>query len=658
MYLVTAEQMRELDRRTIEELGIPAVALMENAGRAIAEEVVALCRRRGPGGGRDRGNRWSNGGSSGGDGGSGGGADGSSNGSSNCSSSGGNGGNGGNGSSNCSSSGGNGGNGGNGSSNCSSSGGNGGSGGNGSSNCSSSGGNRGNGGNGSSNCSSSGGNGGNGVSGDAAAAETARAHGERAGFQVSGDNALTLAHADAERWFILVGKGNNGGDGLAAARHLREAGIAATLVYAVPPESLTGVAALQRDAAAALGLPALQYGRDRLDLAEGSGIVDALLGTGAAGAPRGAYAELIAAANRSGKAIVSADIPSGLDADTGATHEPCIQASVTVCLALLKRGLVQYPGAAAAGRVVVRSIGIPSSLAGEEDGVSAHLLTPEVLQQRLGVDVTRRRSPEGHKGTYGHVLLAGGTLRMSGAGLLSARAALRAGAGLVTWALPQQLLPYVAGAAPELMLAPAEDGGAGVWNAATADELLRLSGQRDVLAIGPGLGRFAGDTEWLRRLWEGTACPLVLDADALNILAEADYSGWAQRKHPVILTPHPGEMARLAGRSTAEVQADRIGLALAYAAEHQVTLVLKGAHTVIATSEGQAYVNTTGHPGMGTGGAGDVLTGVISGLLAQGLNAAQAAAFGVYLHGEAGEKAACERGNPASLIAGDIIEAL
>ena len=188
--------------------------------------------------------------------------------------------------------------------------------------------------------------------------------------------------------------------------------------------------------------------------------------------------------------------------------------------------------------------------------------------------------------------------------------------------------------------------------------LFRSSMQRDVLAIGPGLGRFTGDIEWLRRLWEETACPLVLDADGLNILAEVDYSNWAQREHPVILTPHPGEMARLAGRSTAEVQTDRIGLALAYASEHQVTLVLKGAHTVIATPGGQVYVNTTGHPGMGTGGAGDVLTGVISGLLAQGLNAAQAATFGVYLHGLAGEKVARERENPVSLIAGDMIEAL
>jgi NAD(P)H-hydrate epimerase len=546
MYLVTAEQMRRLDGETIQRLGIPAIALMENAGRVIAEEIVALCRRRGGEGCRNAAG-WEDAGK------------------------------------------------------------------------------------------------------DAALAGAA--------FQVSADHALTLDSAAAERWFILVGKGNNGGDGLAAARYLRETGIAVTLVYAVPPESLSGEAALQRDAAAAMGLPAVVYGRDRLDLAECSGILDALLGTGAAGVPRGAYAELIAAANSSGKVIVSADIPSGLNADTGETHEPCIHASVTVCLAFLKRGLLQYPGASAAGQVKVRAIGIPTALA-PESGVQVHLLTPEVLHAHLGVDLARRRSPEGHKGTYGHVLLVAGTLRMSGAGLLSARAALRAGCGLVTWALPQKLLPCIIGSAPELMLADVEGNEDGSWQAGSVSELLKLSKERDVLAIGPGLGRFEADTEWLRNLWEGTDCPLVIDADALNILADADYKSWASRRHPVILTPHPGEMARLASITTAQVQRDRISLAMGYAKEHGVTLVLKGAHTVIATPEGQAYVNTTGHPGMGTGGAGDVLTGIISSLLAQGLNEAQAAAFGVYLHGLAGGRAARQRNNPAGIIAGDIIEAL
>ncbi|AIQ10930.1 bifunctional ADP-dependent NAD(P)H-hydrate dehydratase/NAD(P)H-hydrate epimerase [Paenibacillus durus] len=587
MHIVTAEEMRRLDRITIERLGIPAVALMENAGRAIAEEIIALCRRRGVGraplparAARDGGAPHSAGAWAAGAAHEEAAAPGA------------------------------------------------------------------------------------GAAWNTAAGRALRGGNPSGGalagapkLHISGDAALMAEHAEDEHWLVLVGKGNNGGDGLVAARYLREAGIAVSLLYAVPPESLTGEAALQRDAAAAMGLPAAVHGGGSPGFAGYSGVLDALLGTGAAGAPRGAYAELIAAVNGSGKPVVSADIPSGLNADTGETHEPCIQASLTVCLAFLKRGLLQYPGSGAAGRIVVRSIGIPAGLAREE-GLSAYWLTPAVLEGVLGVDVSRRRVPDGHKGTYGHVLVAAGSLRMSGAGLIAARASLRAGCGLATWAVPGKLLPLLVGAAPELMLADAGGQADGTWNAEAAEEVLNLAEKKDVLAVGPGIGRFQEDKEWLKRIWEGAECPLVVDADALNILAECDYRSWKSRREPVILTPHPGEMARLAGVSTMEIQRDRIGLALSYARERGVILVLKGAHTVIASPDGRIFVNTTGHPGMATGGAGDCLTGIIAGLLAQGLEGVQAAAFGVYLHGLAGEKAALLRDDPASVIASDIIEAL
>ncbi|MEK3732245.1 NAD(P)H-hydrate dehydratase [Paenibacillus sp. FSL M8-0334] len=485
----------------------------------------------------------------------------------------------------------------------------------------------------------------------------------RTGFPVEDDALLDPALAEDEHWLILVGKGNNGGDGLVAARHLRDAGVRVTLLFAAEPSALAGAAALQRDAAAALGIPARVHGADAVDMGAFTGIVDALLGTGAAGAPRGAYAALIQAANDSGLPIVSADIPSGLDADTGALHEPCIRAAVTVCLAFLKRGLVQCPGAEAAGRVVLRAIGIPRSL-GREQGVSTHLLTPEVLRSELGADPARPRQPEGHKGTYGHVLAVAGSRTMSGAGLLCARAALRAGSGLVTWAVPGALVLPLAGASPELMLAPGTDeadanADGGYWNESAADRILELAGSRDVLAVGPGMGRFDGDTRWLRRIWEEWQGPLVIDADALNMLAAAeDAHAWPRRAADTILTPHPGEMARLAGLSTAEVQRDRIACATRYAAAQGVTLVLKGARTVVALPDGSAYINTTGHPGMATGGSGDVLTGIIAGLLAQGYSAGAAAALGVWLHGLAGERAGLRRGHPAAVIASDIIDEL
>lgn len=581
MYVVTSEQMRLLDRHTIEKIGIPAAALMENAGRVIAEEVLKLCLQKRAGSGwmaeawhgpaaNDAAPQY-------------GAADGAAR--------------------------------------------------------------RGA-------CPPAG-------ASEAGAAAPLRGLGPTCPPPVAVDELLPAEAAGQEHWLILAGKGNNGGDGAAAARYLRDAGMRVTLLYAAEPSTLAGEAALQRDAAAALGIQVLVHGRDAVDFRAFTGIVDALLGTGSAGAPRGAYAELIQAANASGLPIVAADIPSGLDADTGALHEPCISAEVTVCLAFLKRGLVQYPGAGAAGRVVVRSIGIPASLC-RDLGIGTYLLTPHVLRTVLDADVARPRSPEGHKGTYGHVLTVGGSRTMSGAGLLASRAALRAGCGLVTWALPASLVLPLSGAAPEVMLAPAtgEESG-GYWDEASAERVLELAKTRDVLAVGPGLGRFEGDTGWLRKLWEGWDGPMVVDADALNMLSSADVvDAWKVRPAATVLTPHPGEMSRLLGISTAEVQRDRIGVATEYAVRYGVTLVLKGARTIVASPDGSAYINTTGTSGMATGGTGDVLTGIIAGLLAQGYSGPGAAALGVWLHGRAGEEAARRRGHPASILAGDVIDAL
>jgi len=459
------------------------------------------------------------------------------------------------------------------------------------------------------------------------------------------------------RWLILAGKGNNGGDGLVAARHLRSMGVEAEVLFAFPPEELTGDAARERDIARRIGIPLLTAGEAELRWECYDGIVDALLGTGASGAPRGAVAELIRAANESGLPIVAADLPSGVDADTGAVNEPCIRAAVTVVFAWLKQGLVLHPGAACAGRVTVRPIGIPEeALAGL--GPLTRLITPQTLAGDLRVDVSRARKEDTQKGTYGHVLIAAGTQRMSGAGFLSTRAALRAGCGLATWAVPASLVRHLLGRLPEAMLAGVPDAGDGDWTHVSAETLLRLAEGKDAFAMGPGLGRYADDSQWLRAIWEGARCPLVLDADALGMLADAaDFAEWPRREFATILTPHPGEMGRLLKKPTAKVQADRIGTAREFAARHQVTLVLKGARTVIASPDGEVYLNTTGNPGMSTGGTGDALTGVISSLLAQGLSSLQAACFGVWLHGRAGDDARSARG-AQTLLAGDLIEHL
>ncbi|WP_144936969.1 NAD(P)H-hydrate dehydratase [Paenibacillus sp. 32O-W] len=461
-----------------------------------------------------------------------------------------------------------------------------------------------------------------------------------------------------QRWLVLAGKGNNGGDGLVAARHLIESGLDIDITLAEPAGLFSADMAVQHEIIGKLGIPMFNYKPGEIRWEVYDGVIDALLGTGTRGAPREPYAGLIREANASGLPIVAIDIPSGLDADTGMTHDPCICAVRTVALAFLKRGLVQPPGTGAAGRVVVRSIGIPVRLA-EEQGIRTLLLDERTLSERLALDPRRGRPEDSHKGTFGHVLIAAGSLRMAGAGLLCANAALRAGCGLATWAMPASLVQHLLGRLPEAMLAGLPDAGHGDWAEVSAEQVLSLAEGRDALAIGPGMGRYGDDVQWLRAIWEGAQCPLLLDADALNMLADApDFASWRKREAATVLTPHPGEMARLTGLSTAEVQRDRIGLARRYAEEHGVTLVLKGARTVVATPDGVVYVNTTGNPGMATGGTGDVLAGVIAGLLAQRLTAEQAAAFGVWLHGAAGDRAAAERSAPASILAGDLLRCL
>jgi len=566
MHLVTAEEMRALDRYVIEQIGLPAAVLMENAARAVAEAAMAL------------GAEWY------------GAAD---------------------------------------------------------------------------------GRGGLAAGGSAAAGGAGSAAGGSGagGGKVAGNGGAP--HGRPLRWLVLAGKGNNGGDGIAAARHLLEMDAEASILYAEPPERLTGDAALQRDAAARLGIPASVYAPGAVDWGSFDGVIDALLGTGSRGAPREPYASLIQEANASRLPIVAADIPSGLDADTGAVHEPCIRAARTVALAFMKRGLALYPGAEYAGAVTVAPIGIPARLA-DAHGVRVYRLDEAAVRSRLGVDPARPRRADTHKGTYGRVLVAAGSPRMAGAGLLCVRAALRAGCGLAAWALPAGLAAAVTGRAPEAMLAPLADGGRGDWSGVAPEALAAELAGTDALVLGPGLGRFAGDAAWLRRVWDaacgaaggtgaGRAVPFVLDADALNMLAEADdFAAWPGRPadSPAVLTPHPGEMARLARTSTAEVQRDRIGIARHYATRHGVVLVLKGAATVTALPDGTVYVNTTGNPGMATGGSGDVLAGIIGSLLAQGMPPGTAAAFGVWLHGAAGDRAAAARPSQASLLAGDIIEYL
>jgi ADP-dependent NAD(P)H-hydrate dehydratase / NAD(P)H-hydrate epimerase len=461
-----------------------------------------------------------------------------------------------------------------------------------------------------------------------------------------------------KRWAVLAGKGNNGADGVVAARHLFEWGYAPFIIYASDPATFHGKAAKQRDIAEKMGISSMVFEQGKVDWSQFDGLLDALLGTGSKGAPRGRYTEIIKEAGRSGHPVIALDMPSGIDADTGYVHEPCIQAVKTVALAYSKCGLEQYPALEKAGEIVVRSIGIPPGLE-KAHGVRTYLTGDKMLKRRFKLDPSdRSRKADTNKGTYGHTVVAAGTRNMAGAGVMASKAALRTGSGLVTWAVPDRLIDTIAGRQPEIMLHGLPDKGKGDWSSVSPGAVADFLEGKATGVFGPGMGRWLQDGEWMRHLWENTTCPLVLDADALNILSECRWQEWETRSAPVILTPHPGEMARLCGMSVEDVQKNRLQTARDFAEERGVYLVLKGARTITASPEGMVSINPTGNPKMATGGAGDVLSGVIGALLAQGMEPEAAAVYGVYLHGQAGDRAAAVRELSASVTAGDIIEEL
>lgn len=423
-----------------------------------------------------------------------------------------------------------------------------------------------------------------------------------------------------KRVAVVVGKGNNGGDGRIVARLLE--GVAAKVrVAEIPPA------------------PLLQRGD--FDV-----VVDALFGTGLSRPVEGEAKAAIEAINRSGAWVLSIDIPSGLSADTGETLGLAVKADVTVTMGRPKTGLLRSQAAPYVGRLEVADIGIPSDIYKEmkssESWVTAADISPWF----------RKREGDSHKGTYGHVLLIGGSEDKPGAVLLSGRAVLRTGAGLATVALPDKAFRKFPKNFLELMFVPLTSHRSGTLSKTAWTKLLKAAEGKKTVAIGPGLGVNADTKALVKNAILKLDVPLILDADALNALSLADLK---KRKSPAILTPHPGEMSRLTGLSTAKIQKDRIGIARDFAVANGVLLVLKGSRTVTATPAGKVFVNSTGNPGMATAGMGDVLTGVIASLIAQGLEPERAAVAGVYLHGRAGDRVA-ERLGDRGLLASDVID--
>jgi NAD(P)H-hydrate epimerase len=457
---------------------------------------------------------------------------------------------------------------------------------------------------------------------------------ENAGHRVVEFLAERFAPLPAQRIVVLCGKGNNGGDGLVVARqlHTRFHPQALHVVLLAAPEELKGDAAANYRMLAACGCPVWSEVPAEARLA--TLVVDALLGTGISGPATGVMLEGIREINGGFPLakVVAVDIPSGMPSDSGQPVGECARADYTVTFTAPKVGQVLPPNCDGVGELVVGPIGSPPEL---YEDVWLSLLEPEMFEELLAP-----RPPGGHKGTFGHVLVVAGGPGKTGAAAMTGLAALRAGAGLVTVASHSSAIPVIASHAPELMTAP-------------LDELDRLIEGKTVIAMGPGLGRGPEIESLVARTLEQFAHPVVLDADALV--------GHAFSLPPDrirVLTPHPGEMSRLTGQPTAEIQADRVGAARALSTERHVTLVLKGQRTVIAFPDGRVWINPTGTPAMGTGGSGDVLTGMIAGFLAQFPSQPdQAVAAAVYLHGLAGEIGARALGEKC-LIATDILRYL
>jgi ADP-dependent NAD(P)H-hydrate dehydratase / NAD(P)H-hydrate epimerase len=476
-----------------------------------------------------------------------------------------------------------------------------------------------------------------------------------------------VARSIARRWpnamangvLVIAGKGNNGGDGLVAARRLREAGEPVRAVLLGSPAELKG------DAARAYGEYVTNGGAlteaatetalaAALDSAQTGVIVDAIFGTGLNAEIRGVARNAIETINQLGVPVAAVDIASGINSDTGAVMGAAIRATVTVTFGFAKFGHVSYPGMEFCGCLEIADIGfVPGAI--DEIAPRGRLI------ERADVDrLIRPRASNTHKGTYGHPLIIAGGRGKSGAAVLASRGALRAGAGLLTAAVPESILAIVASSQAELMTEPMPERDGHFDGRTTIERLAQLIAGKSAIIAGPGMGtsdEVREIVQWLSKTAARPDCPLLLDADALNVLAVLGPELLRQAGGPVVLTPHPGEMARLLHSSVAAVNADRIGSAQRLAEITGAGVLLKGARSVIVTPERDVLVNSSGNPGMGSPGMGDVLSGIIGALMGQRMSAGEALELGVFLHGAAADRLAARIG-PMGFLASDLANEL
>lgn len=479
---------------------------------------------------------------------------------------------------------------------------------------------------------------------------------ENAGQQLCAFLVRTYEDLPVRRLLLLCGKGNNAGDTFVLARHLRARGIPFEAILFGAGREVRGSAGVNLQILRKIGIaprevrtPSEWRAARRL-LADSDLVIDGILGTGLSRPVQGLLASVFDEVNAAGADVVAVDIPSGLSGDTADIPGPCIAADYTVTFQRPKMPHLFPPAEALCGELHVVDISIPRA------AIEAERADLELLEEASLVPLLPLRRADSHKGDYGHALVVAGSRGKGGAARMAALGALRSGCGLLTAAVPAALQAGFVSRAMEAMTVGLPETRAGTLSEPGIPELLGMLAGKRAVAVGPGLTTHPETTKLIREVVLGATVPVVLDADGINAFAGAAdlITG---RARPLVLTPHPGEMARLLGVTAAEVIARRVATAREFAERHACFLVLKGHRTLMATPAGKVYVNPTGNPGMAKGGSGDVLCGILTGLLAQGLDTEAAVKLGVYLHGLAGDMAAAEVGE-VPLLARDILARL
>jgi hydroxyethylthiazole kinase-like uncharacterized protein yjeF len=448
---------------------------------------------------------------------------------------------------------------------------------------------------------------------------------------------------------VVAGKGNNGGDGFVVARYLKQDGAHVEIFLLGNKDELKGDAAANLKKAETLEIPIHEItGPENFYIPDDSWlIIDAIFGTGFSGVLRPPYDIIINKINQSGIPVVAVDAPSGLNCETGKVTEPCVKADLTVTFGLPKIGQVLYPGKSYCGFLEVVDIGFPAGL---DDDIHTYLVDDVKAAKLLPP-----RKADAHKGDYGKLFVLAGSTGLTGAAAMTSLAALRCGTGLVVLGCPASLNPIMEIKLTEVMTKPLPDvKKKGCLALRGMGEIRKMIDWADAVAIGPGIGTHHETAELVQRLVKQIEKPMIIDADGLNNLSK-DTNCLKEHKRPVVISPHPGEFARLTGLSIDEINEKRIELASYHARECAVTIILKGAPTIIARRSGNVYINYSGNEGMATAGSGDVLTGLVGGFIAQGMCASDAAVLATYVHGAAGDIATDAYGS-RGMIAGDILQ--